>query len=199
MHKSIFIILFGVIWVALGFSKQRDSLNQNNYNYSEESNLFKKIADVNILTSKGSQKLSSLYGTSPTIIAPIFTRCSGVCNPFLSNLKETVFHLSNAKEFKILVISFDPKDSLENMLKLAERYELNNNKQWVFATTNQITELNKSIGFSPVWDNTKKQFNHDALLVGINENGYIVKKLTGVREAQSLLTMIKEINNEFIL
>ena len=85
------------------------------------------------------------------------------------------------------------------MRKLSERYSLQNDHQWIFTTADQIDSLNQSIDFHPIWDSVRQQFDHEALLVGINMNGYITKKLVGMRDDRALLSVIKDINNEFIL
>ncbi len=115
------------------------------------------------------------------------------------NLYENINHLQSDKNFRVLVLSFDSMDNIKDMCRFATRYGLENNKQWIFATTSQIKELNTSIGFNPIWDASKKQFNHEALFVGINKDGYITKKVVGIRSYTVLSDMIKEINNEFVI
>jgi hypothetical protein len=80
---------------------------------------------------------------------------------------------------------------------LAKRLGLENDKQWTFAVTDNIDNLNKSIGFDPVWDSTQKQYDHDALLVGINKEGYITKKLIGLRDEHELELLFNSMNNDF--
>ncbi|MBS1485976.1 MAG: SCO family protein [Bacteroidetes bacterium] len=193
MLQGVLTFILITICVASSFSKPGD------YSLTEESRLYTKISDVELATAQGRFRLSEVYGQSPVMIAFIFTRCSGICSPFLLRLNENIKALSSKINFRVLVVSFDSADSLADMVALAQRYGLTANSQWLFATTRQINELNTSVGFHPVWDSTKRQYDHEALLVGVNENGYIVKKLTGIREPRDLLVMIKEINNDFVL
>ncbi|MFA5297453.1 MAG: hypothetical protein WC389_04515, partial [Lutibacter sp.] len=78
---------------------------------------------------------------------------------------------------------------------MAKRFGLEDNKQWLFGVTNKIEELNQSIGFSPVLDSISGQYDHDALLVGINSDGYITKKLIGVRQGHDMDLLIASVNN----
>lgn len=190
---STFLVLIGSL-----LFQSFDTQQSNGFNQSEESKLYSQIANVNLYTTQDSFKISELYNQSPILIAFIFTRCYGVCNPFLLQLYEQVNTLQTNKRFRILVVSFDPKDKPSDMNKLSERYHTENNSRWIFATTNQISQLIQSVDFNPKWDSVRQQFDHESLLVGVNENGYITKKLIGIRGTNDLQTMIQEINNEFI-
>lgn len=193
MCKSVLTLAFLSIVLYPLFAQD------NGYNYSEEEKLYKSIANIELNTLEGRRKFSEIYDKSPVILAMIFTKCTGVCSPFMSTLSKSIKKLNSKENFKILVVSFDPTDSIADMKTYAEAFRLDKDAHWIFATTPDIDSLNSSIGFNPKWDEEKKQFDHDALLVGINGNGYIVKKLTGVRGPDELQLMIKEINNGFVL
>lgn len=168
------------------------------YNFSEEENINTKIADIQLNTSNGRMVLSNMYNTSPVLIALVFSRCTGICSPFLLQLSDNLRTLQLKANFKVLVVSFDPADSASDLEKMDERFGVHKKGDWTFATTKQIDELNSSVGFRPIWDSVRKQFDHDALLVGVNENGYITKKLIGLRGIRDLKMMIQSVHNEFI-
>lgn len=83
------------------------------------------------------------------------------------------------------------------MESMAKRLGLDKQKQWIFGTTSDIEKLSKSIGFTPIWDSLSNQYDHDALLVGINSDGYITKKLIGMRQGHDLDLLIASVNNIF--
>ena len=83
------------------------------------------------------------------------------------------------------------------MLFLSQRLNLDNNKQWIFATTTDIQKLNQSVGLNSIWNNDRAQYDHDALLAGINKEGYITKKLIGIRDRQDLRLLIRSVNGIF--
>ncbi|MCK9480605.1 MAG: SCO family protein [Bacteroidia bacterium] len=170
------------------------------YSLAEEDKLFTKVENVQILTTTGDNiKLSALYEREPVILALIFTRCTGVCSPLIRNLQDNLARLRPKEQFKILVVSFDSADKptdMENYQKMLNVYADN---KWIFGVTENILDLTGSVGFYPQWDSVSRQFEHDALLVGINGNGYIVKKLLGIRNDNSLNGLIKAISNEFVI
>jgi cytochrome oxidase Cu insertion factor (SCO1/SenC/PrrC family) len=194
MFKRIVIsfIIGGFTFCTAAFSQA------SQVDLKEEANIYDKVLDASLITSQEIKlPLSQLYKEKPVLLALIFTRCAGICNPFLFQLKENLQFKINAGEFTVLVLSFDPRDTREDMLLLSEGLNLDNNEQWIFATTTDIEELNQSVGFNPVWDNARAQYDHDALLVGINKEGYITKKLIGLRNSQDLRLLISSVNDIF--
>ncbi len=166
--------------------------------FEEETNIYEKIYDANLNFNKtNNQSLVGLCARKPVLLALIFTRCSGICNPFLVQLKENLQFKTDTGQFSVLVLSFDPRDTREDMLRLSEGLHLENNKQWLFATTTDIEKLNLSVGFNPLWDSVRSQYDHDALLVGINKEGYITKKLIGIRNKTDLELLIRNVNDVF--
>lgn len=195
MHKSIFA-LFALVLFNLGISFAQTS----EYNLSEEDRLYTKVENIQIQTTQGEElKLSNLYNREPLILALVFTRCTGVCSPLLSNLKENITRLNPKLKFKVLVVSFDTADTKVDLNNYAQLLGLNKDERWIFGTTYQITELIESVGFHSQWDSVTRQYEHDALLVGINGNGYIIKKLIGIRDVRAVEVMLKSIHNEFVI
>lgn len=167
--------------------------------WEEESNIYEKIYNAPLKTT-GNQNLTSiesLYNQKPLLLALVFTRCAGICNPFLLQLKENLQFTAKYGSFNILILSFDPQDTKEDMRLLAGRYSLENDKQWIFAVTDSIENLNQSVSFFPVWNSVSNQFDHDALLVGINNEGCITKKLIGMRGGHDLDLLINSMQNVF--
>lgn len=169
------------------------------YSLSEETGLYKKVVDIRLVTEDREIFLSELYDQSPLVLALIFTRCTGICNPFLMRLIENVHLLNPRQNFKVLVVSFDPRDAIGDMEKQAKVYGLDDDDRWIFAVTDQIEELTTAVDFFPEWDERTGQFDHEALVVGINENGYILRKQAGLREAKAFSSLLAELDHEFIL
>ncbi len=163
----------------------------------EEVNIYREVYDAPLLTPEGTSTLSRLAKNKPLILALIFTRCSNICYPFLLNLKEELQFGEKEGSYQVFVVSFDAADSLSDVMSLAKRLGLQKEQNWLFGVTPAIDELNRSIGFRPVWDASRQQFDHDALLVGINQEGYITKKLIGIRNSNDLRLLVRSINNQF--
>jgi hypothetical protein len=64
----------------------------------------------------------ALGGTSPTLLLPVFTRCSGTCPLTASLLKQA---LGRARApFRVVVFSFDPEDTGRDLRDFRERFAL---------------------------------------------------------------------------
>lgn len=193
MYKSIFTGVL-VLLVNGAFAQS----GTGDYNLSEETALYRKVAPVKIITREGERQLPDLYRESPLILAMIYTRCTGVCSPLLLKLAENTRDVSEKENYRIAVVSFDPVDSLQDMLRLEKYFGDEKNNRWTFAVTPQIDSLIQSIAFTAAWDSITRQFDHEALLVGINQEGYVVKKLTGLRDKKEVVSLIREINGAFV-
>ncbi|MBS1666790.1 MAG: SCO family protein [Bacteroidetes bacterium] len=166
--------------------------------WKEEGHIYAKVYDAALRGNKlGNTTLYQIVHQNPTILALVFTRCTGICSPFLMQLKEKLESERDNKKFNIVVISFDPRDTKKDMYLYAKNFGLDDDKRWVFAVTDSIQHLSQSIGFDPVWDSTRQQYDHEAILVGINTEGYITKKLLGLRSEHELALLIGSINNIF--
>ncbi|MBK6665728.1 MAG: SCO family protein [Saprospiraceae bacterium] len=191
-------VFYFLVIVIIGWNTSVYS-QQDNIAWKEESHVYTKVLDAPL---KGyglgdSTSLLQLAHQNPTILALIFTRCTGICNPFLLQLSEKLEWEIEHKNFNIVVISFDPRDTQADMSALAKRFHLDQEKQWIFGVTDSIESLNKSIDFNPIWDEARQQYDHEALLVGINSDGYITKKLIGMRSTSDLALLVGSIYNSF--
>lgn len=166
--------------------------------FSEEAGLYTTITDVPLATSAGPVMLSELYGKKPLLVALVFTRCSGICSPFLSGLADQMRALAPGPGFRVLVVSFDPRDSLPDMERYGRQFQLRSDDRWLFATTGQIDALTASLGFRASWDSTRQQFDHEALLAGVNDRGRITRKMAGLRDRADLASMLRSLRGEFI-
>lgn len=198
MFKRTFSTLLIILFIS-----NYNSFANNLYDkqdWREEEGIYTRIYDAKIKLISGEQtSIHQLAAKKPLIVALVFTRCAGVCNPLLLQLKENIQIIlrKNQYKFSVLVLSFDPLDSLKDMQNLAYRFNLLNEPNWELAVVDSISSMTKSVNFFPVWDMRKKQYDHDALLVGVNTQGYITKKLIGLRSADEISLLISDINNVY--
>ncbi|MFN8267493.1 MAG: hypothetical protein U0T31_05765 [Chitinophagales bacterium] len=189
-YTSLIILLFSCI----------NLYSQDDYIWREEKNINNLIYDAPLeLTNGETSSILQLAAKKPLIVALVFSRCVGVCNPLLLQLKDNIrFDFSDKEDFTILVVSFDAHDTKEDMQRMSERFQLSEDKKWAFATTSAIEELNTSLDFKPIWNEKIQQFNHDALLVGVNSKGFITKNLIGLRRKNDLKLLEQSIKNKYI-
>lgn len=168
------------------------------YGLAEEEGLYVPVADVPLASAEGDLRLSQLYARQPVLLALVFTRCTGICSPFLLQLGEHLRALDPREKFRVVVVSFDPRDSPADMERYARLFNLGNDGRWLFATTDQIDALTASVGFPATWDGIRQQFDHEAMLVAVNGNGYIMRKMTGLRGRKDMASMIRTLGGGFL-
>lgn len=175
-------------------------LNATSINLEEEKAIYKTVYNAPIQLISGEKTtIFKIADSKPLIIALIFTRCGGICTPFLLKLKEDS-QLLNTKtnySYTFLVLSFDEFDEIEDMHTLANRFDLNGNSKWLFGITDSVTRFIQSVNFNPIWNDTIQQFDHEALLVGINRQGFITKKLIGIRDKRDIERLVESVNNKY--
>lgn len=177
-----------------------DAVAQPAAGWQEEANINEVIYNAPLQIISGAHvSIHQLAAQNPLVVAFVFTRCSGICTPLIIQLKESLQFAPNIanKKYNVLVVSFDPRDSVKDMENMATRFNLQHEGNWEFAVTDSISRLISSVNFNPVWDEKTLQFDHDALLVGVNSQGFVTKKLLGLRNSKDIGLLINSINNVF--
>ncbi len=187
--------------VMLTILPAQSLFSQSVGDFREEINIYNTLYDAPLhLVGGADVSLHELAKDKPIILALVFSRCSGVCNPLVLELKENLRMLNLQQElpYSVLVLSFDPWDKIVDMQYMAERFNLTNEPDWYFGVTDSINQVINSVGFKPIWDEKKKQFDHDALLAGVSTKGKMTKKLLGLRNSKDLRMLVQSINKVFI-
>ena len=125
-------------------------------------------------------RLSDFWRDRPVLVTMVFARCAGICSPFLSSLKSAADSVGGlGRDYRIVVLSFDPQDTPADMAAIARHLGIQNDG-WVFATSHpaEIRQVADAMGFWFRWDEDRHQFDHPAMLVGVR-NGRIVRLLVG--------------------
>jgi protein SCO1/2 len=125
-------------------------------------------------------RLSDFWRDKPVLLTMVFARCAGVCSPFLTSLKSAADSVGGlGRDYRIVVLSFDPQDTPDDMAALARHLGLQNDGGWVFATSHEaeIQRVANAMGFWFRWDEERHQFDHSDADWG--ENGQILRLLVG--------------------
>ncbi|GAB1417826.1 hypothetical protein MASR2M12_05910 [Bacteroidales bacterium] len=173
---------------------------QNQPNLREEANIYQKVYDAPLRLIDGEQtRLHQIAGQKPLVLVLLFTRCTGVCYPYLGQLKKQFEQIKQVENepFQVLVVSFDPRDTQEDMQTMAEAFSLQSDSLWEFAVTDSIEALTKTLGFNALWNEELQQFEHDAILIGLNQQAYITRKLIGFRSNAEIGQLLADIHNVF--
>lgn len=180
------LVALGVLYFALNC---RSALAQdaftttNGFNPPDENRYVgNTVPDVLLLRqSQPAIQLSELWKQKPVLLTLVFSRCAGVCSPFLHSLKAATAKVGGTgTDYQIVVGSFDPRDGPTEMADMAAALGLKNKAGWTFAalSTNDLQRLAPAMGFWYRWDDSRQQFDHPAMLAAI-ERGRVARLLVG--------------------
>jgi protein SCO1/2 len=141
-----------------------------------------QVPDVLLrLPGEETRRLSQLWSEKPILLMLVFSRCAGICSPFLRSVRSVSdATVGSAEDFQFVVISFDPRDTPEDMRNIAKATGVADRPSWIFGTVSpdEIKQLTSAFDFKFVWDETRQQYDHPATLIAI-DNGRSVRALTG--------------------
>jgi len=168
---------------------------------SEERLLNAVVPDVPLTTAAGTRvTLSQLAHGRPVLLGFVFTRCQGMCSPFLMSWRSADRGLGEKHTHLRLVLSFDPRDTSADMSAFARHHTLDDNDDWEFAVgdPSDIRRLADATGFWWTWDDSRQQFDHAAMLAGIR-NGRLVRLLVGGSMTSARLDeLVRQVLGEFV-
>ena len=197
MRKGLFFII-----LLLGIILSAGPLEAGTVACEEEGYIYRKVPDIGLDTADGrSLPLSRVYRERPVIITLIYTRCTRICYPYVSSLKKRLTELGGlGTNYGVVVLSFDPRDDIENMKAMQKAFGLEKDGNWIFGVSSRknIGQLLKATGFTVNWDPKTGEYDHPALLVGVDGEGRIVRRLVGFREVRMLADVVRELKGEFI-
>ncbi len=148
---------------------------------NESRTLGKPVPDVILVDSRGKEfHLYDLKG-KPVILSPIYTHCTSACPIITENLKDTVKLFGKpGKDFYILSITFDPKDSVQDLKRFQEKHKLGEGWKVVLVKDkSQLFKLLDAIDFRFA-TLPNREFVHPNLIVFLDKNLIIRKYLYGV-------------------
>jgi protein SCO1/2 len=163
-------------------------------NVGIEQNLNQQIpADLEFQDDTGkSVRLGDFFGKRPLILNLVYYRCPMLCGEVLSGLESAlrVLKFDVGKQFDVLTVSFDPKDTPQIAAAKKEEY-LNRYKRagagqgWHFLVGRQdsVTALTKAAGFQYEYDPKSDQFAHATAIMVLTPEGKIAQYYYGVEYA----------------
>jgi protein SCO1 len=125
----------------------------------------------------------------PVLLALVYYDCPMLCTQVLNGMTSAlgVLKFSAGKEFDVLAVSFDPRETPEiaaaKKKTYIARYRRPGSEQaWHFLTGSQasITELTKAAGFRYAWDEKTQQFAHASALMLVTPDGRLSQYYYGI-------------------
>lgn len=163
--------------------------------------LLTKIQDVAVETKEAAPKpLSFWYKQKPMILTFAYSRCPGVCNPYLTQIREYLALQGVTEEkFQMMVLSVDSSDNTDQLRKLAG---FDNDFQppanWTFAVLQEESKkkLLPALGFQmqPAGD----VYDHNTVLVLVGTDGRVHQWIEGIPTSTQWNRLLKELVNEFV-
>jgi protein SCO1 len=134
--------------------------------------------------------LGSYFTGKPVVLVMAYYECPMLCTFVLNGLNAGLKDLAwkPGKEFRVVTVSFDKRDTVESARKKREVYLQAYGRQidpggWDFliADEKNVVELAKTIGFGYRWDEKTEQFAHAAGAFIVSPNGKLTQTLLGIQ------------------
>ena len=134
-------------------------------------------------------RLGDYFGQKPVVLSFAYFECPMLCTMSLNGLTSAlkVLSLEPGRDFEVLTISFDPKDTpqsaTEKKAHYVERYaNPGADKGWHFLTGDQaaIEQVTGAAGFRYTWDEDTKQFAHPTGVIVVTPDGRLARYLFGI-------------------
>ena len=152
--------------------------------------------------------LGEYFGRKPVVLTFVYYECPMLCTEVLNGLESAlrVLNESIGREFDVVTVSFDPKETpvlaLGKKKAYLQRYKRPEAEQgWHFLTGDQasITALTKAAGFNYTWDTATQQFAHASGIVVVTPQGKVSRYFFGVDYApRDIKFALVESSNEKI-
>ncbi len=160
-------------------------------NVGIQQNLNQQIpADLVFTDDLGHQvKLGDYFGQKPLILNLVYFTCPMLCGEELAGLESTlrVLKFDVGKEFDVITVSFDPRDTPEAAAKkkaeILHRYKRDGAERgWHFLVGKQdsIDKITKAAGFEYEYDTKTKQFAHSTAIMVLTPQGKIAQYYYGI-------------------
>jgi protein SCO1/2 len=159
------------------------------------------LPDIELTTALGARlRLLAVAREQPLLFTFVFTRCPGVCTPFLGSWLAADRSVSTSRPFHRLVLSFDPRDTADDMAAMARHLGMDGRSDWTFAIASppDIQRLADATGFWYDWDESRQQFDHPAMIAAARDGRLMRLLVGGVVSPRRLDDLMREASGEFV-
>jgi protein SCO1 len=137
-------------------------------------------------------KLGQYFGHKPVVLAFVYYDCPMLCTQVLNGMVTSfrVLPFQMGKEFDVVTISFDPRETPELAAKkkkvyvdyLPEKMRANAENGWHFLTGDQanIEKITDAAGFRYRWDDKTQQFAHASAIMVTTPHGKLSRYYYGI-------------------
>ncbi len=149
--------------------------------------------DVPFLDENGKEiTLADYAGERPIILNLVYYGCPMLCGQVLNGLTRSLKMLKDVpmlpgKEFEIVTLSFDPRETPElalekktNYLKDYDQVGAEEHWHWLTGTEDNIKQVTDSVGFRYAWDEKQQQFAHASVVFLLTPEGKVSRYFFGI-------------------
>jgi len=128
-------------------------------------------------------------GEQPVLLNLVYHDCPMLCGLLLNGVTSTMRNLdwTPGVEFKVLTVSFNPRESYEQAAEQRERYLAQLDRPeaadgWHFLTgdAENIDALTDAVGFNLKWIESKQEFAHPTTYVFLSGSGMVSQYIHGM-------------------
>ena len=140
-----------------------------------------------------SAPLSTYFSSNkPVLLALVYYECPMLCTLILNGVESSLKAVSfdPGKDFEVVAVSFDPKDTPELALRKKQNYLHRYNREgtsngWHFLTGDEanIQALTRAVGFRYKYDPATRQFAHASAIMILTPSGRLSRYFYGVEYA----------------
>jgi len=132
---------------------------------------------------------SFFHAGKPVLLAPVYYRCPMLCTQILSGMESAlkVVSLDPGKDFEVVAVSFDPKDTAELAAAKKQNYlrrygRPNTANGWHFLTGDEanVRAVTDALGFHYKYDPKTDQYAHASAIMILTPEGRVSKYFYGV-------------------
>jgi len=165
--------------------------------------------DLQFRDESGQQvRLGDYFGKKPVVLALVYYSCPQLCNQVLNGMTsslKTLAAFSIGKEFDVVTVSFDPRETAELAAQKKEPYIQWYKRDgaaegWHFLTGDQaaIDSLTGAVGFHYEYDAQTNQFAHASGIMIITPEGKLARYFYGIEYAPKdlRLGLVEASNNK---
>ena len=135
-------------------------------------------------------QLKQYFGAKPVILTLVYYQCPMLCSQVLNGLSGAlngIVRFNVGRDFNVVTVSFDPRDTAANAADAKKRYmqryrRPGSQEGWHFLTgkQEQISALAQAVGFRYAWDPEIQQFAHASAIMLLTPDGRVAQYYYGI-------------------
>jgi protein SCO1/2 len=134
-------------------------------------------------------RLGDYFGTRPVVMLFAYYECPMLCTQVINGLASAlgVISLDAGRDFDVVVVSFDPKDTpataAAKKSAYLDRYKRAGTADGVHFLTGEpsaIARLTSAAGFRYTWDAATRQFAHPSGVIVLTPDGRLARYMFGI-------------------